>query len=399
MNKPAMLRNHALRYSKVFSNAAVAFGLCLAANTALAQTNFLSNGGVESGVPGLWVTNVVDWAGSSSGGDLVNGGATESHGGVNYIRMNAYGLGARQFSQRFPLTAGQVYSADAWMRTESGANAFNPTSGYAGIVLQFFDTNGFKIGANVEAPYFGAGGPTSWTSYGTGPALAPAGTVSGRVLAVYQGFGLDLTTNGYVRFDDFRATTNTATQAGALKNPDFETQPAGTLAANNIPYWTALGNAGAVITNVHRNGRFSFNVYYTENLLAQTWAATSGVRYMSEGYINSLGITTTNNARGLIIMDFLDATGTNILATYLGAAVTNGSPTNSWILSHAEGIAPPGTVFGRTLCAVIGADDGFAGNLYFDDLTQATVASSATTCGVISNPGFDDGLTGNATAL
>jgi hypothetical protein len=383
--------------SKLLTGVVGCFSLfCLISDRAEAQTNYLSNSGFESGVAnGLWSTSVVDWTGSpSSGGELVNGGGSESHGGVNYVRVKVAGGGNKLLQQRVPMSGGQVYEASGWMRTDTGTNAFNPTNGYAAVVLQFYDIDGIKLGANVEPVRFVAtNATTTWTQFGTGPALAPPGTVSGRILAVYSGQG-DTPASGFVRFDDLRAFPSAPTTNGALKNPDFEMQPLGTMADTNIPYWTALGNVGQVTNGRPRSGRFGLEIGYIGQLVAQTWPAVAGSRYVSDGYGNIGRLHTTNFGAG-VIMEFFNATG-GVVGTYTSQIITNGSPTNSWIYLRAEGIAPPGTVTGRTLVGTFGSDLSTTNTIYFDDIGQSVSAVTTTFCGVAKNPGWDDGLTGNA---
>jgi hypothetical protein len=375
----------------------IVLSVCLSAGWSWGQGNILTNPGFENGVPNSgWGTNVAYWLSPSTAhGNLIDD-ALQAHSGNRAARDNAFGPGSKILTQYWPANQGQVYEADGWMRTDVGANAFRPSNGFAMISMQFYDVEGIKIAANVETLHFGPNGPTNWTHFGTGPALAPAGTVTGRTLCVYQGMG-DVTTNGYVWFDDLRTSNSSPTQAGALRNPDFEVQPVGDI--NHIPYWTGFGFDGGV-TNNARRGRFALRIYWPETLLGQTWSATSGVRYMTEGYMMtpSENPMSSTSVVAMVMLQFLNATN-GVLATYEGGKLTRNSTPDDWILSHAEGIAPPGTVYGRTMCAVVGNDPAYSGFVYFDDFNQALVSSSATVCGVISNPGFDDGLTGNAYEL
>ena len=384
--------NHILSFSAW--RGAIFFYLLLGTVTAtnsFGQANLLLNPSFEIGNPATGWASISNWF-SSQSGDLVAAG--DAHQGTNVMRMLAYGSGSKLLNQTFPVTAGRVYSADGWLKTVAGAQSFSPANGYCTVLFRFFDSTGARVGANCDTIHFVRNGPTNWTQYSTGPCYAQAGAVTGEVSCYYYA-GADNTSTGWVYYDDMHAVTTTPSQAGTILNPDFEVQGSTTLA--DIPYWTAFGNAGIVSTNYSRSGRFSLNLYFPETLLGETWTATPGTKYVTSGYIFSPGgFASTTNAHGEILLQFLDSTGTNVLQTYESPYFTPASASNQWIYVEASGIAPAGTVSGRTMCALLGQTNGYNGSLYFDDVNQGVIATTDTVAGILHNPGFDDGGPGNA---
>ncbi len=362
----------------------------LTAGTVHSQVNLLANPSFELGTPGGGFTGIVNWFGTSGGGDLVT--VPDAHNGTNIVRLYAYGSGNRALNQEWPVTVGQVYEVDGWLKTEAGAQNFSPVSGFCEVMVRFYNASHTLIG-EAHSPRFNAGGPTTWTKFSSGPLLTPMDAVSSRVSCAYWANG-DTTTNGWVYYDDMHAVTSTAAQAGAIRNCDFETQPNNVW--TNIPYWKSFGNDGLVGTNYARSGRFSLRLYYPETLLGQYWGATAGTRYASSGYLMTPGfVTTTSSCYGAIITEFLNAGGT-VITAYASTQLTTNSAKDTWISFSASGIAPVGTVSGRTMCALLGHDDGYSGSIYFDDVTQRVVSSTGTISGVLRNPGYEDGPPGNA---
>ncbi len=379
-------------------SAAIVFGLMIAAGSASAQVNVLTNPGFELAEPNLGWAGISNWYSSAypDGGDVIT--VTDAHQGTNVMRMFAYGVGTHILTQAVSVVAGEIYEADGWLRTPPGTSRFTPTNGYAAVAITFANASGGRVGTTCESSRFGANAPTNWTRYTTGPCQAPVGAVKAKITCQYSG-GTDATTNGFVYFDDMRAFTSQVGRAGALMNPDFETQPAGTL--TNVPCWMPFGvaNNGIVATNYSRGGRFSLKLGYTETLLGQAWAATAGVRYATSGYMLSPTgdrFASTTNCHGVILLQYLDAAGNLLGNSFEIPYFYPTSPADSWISFEASGVAPAGTASGRTMCAILGAGDGYAGSIYFDDMSQSSMAATSTQAGLIYNPGFDDGLTGDA---
>lgn len=384
--------------------ARIAIGLiALVAVPGWAQVNLLLNGRFEIGDTSQGWFGVSNWSSTTQAGGAVVSNGAAAYDGYRYLQVNAFSATTYVLQQRWPAQAGKAYKTDGFVMSPAGPNYFAPTSGYCALMMQFYDATGAKIGGNVQAPFIRSGAPTAWTQISTLPSLAPPGTVTGRTMILYVGSG-DRTTSGYVHVDQVRSYETQRTTAGALLNPDFETLPISCCDLQDIPDWTGLGNAGGVVadTNATPGGSYALAIWWHLNFVGQTWPATPGVRYASGAKLMtpvSNPLTTTSDARGIVINEYLDATGTNVLLSYLSspflAAATN---RGQWVYLEAEGVAPPGTVYGRTLLGILGSNIT-GGVVYFDDATQRVVASTSTSCGLVSNPGFEDGPPGDARAL
>jgi len=354
----------------------------------------LANPSFEQGDVSQGWYGISNWtSGEQWGGQLVT--TNNAHDGTNVMRMFAFASSSHLLEQRNPASAGLVYEASGWLRNAEGTNNFNPANGYCAVLFQFYDSSGSKIGANCDSVRMRSGGSTNWTRYTTGPCYAPVGTVTTRVGCLYYSGG-DSTSSGWVYYDDMSAVTTQPSQAGTLKNNDFEVQPANTF--TNIHYWTPFGNAGAVVTNHYRNGRFGLQIWWTENLLGQSWSATPGKKYACSGYMFSPStgrFTSDTNSHGVILLQYLDSSS-NVLQTFETTYFTPTTPADTWLHVEASGFAPANTAYGRVMCAILGNDAGFGGSIYFDDLTQWEVATTSTVAGLLYNPGYEDGPTGNA---
>jgi hypothetical protein len=103
--------------------------------------------------------------------------------------------------------------------------------------------------------------------------------------------------------------------------------------------------------------------------------------------------TSPFDAHGVVLLQYLNSTGT-VLQTYLSPYFTTNSTPGVWSNLTASGVAPAGTVSGRTVVAILGSSTGFAGALWFDDVSQSAV-STGTVSGLLRNPSFEDGPPGN----
>ena len=374
--------------------------LMLCASAGFAQSNIVLNGSFETADIAQGWFGITNWTSTDQFGGVVVANAGAAQDGVNYMKMNAFGSASRILQQRWPAQAGEVYQSDAYMMSPSGTNYFVPTNGYCALVMQFYNLSGTKLGPNAETPWFRVSGPTDWTQYKTPTMLAPVGTVTGRTMLLYVPSG-DRTTNQYVLFDNVRSYKSQPTMSGALMNTDFETLPAACCNLQGIPFWEGLGNAGGVVadTNATAGGKYTLAIWWQENLLGQKWSAVPGNRYSTSAKAlipasNPLSSSGTNFA--LVILEYFDV-NTNLLVSYTSSQLTT-NMVGSWVTLRAEGVAPVNTAFARTLLAVLGS--GMTGGLvYFDDAAQQIEASGPTTCGLLSNPGFDDSVPGNADTL
>ncbi len=313
-------------------------------------------------------------------------------------------------AQEFVAQAGMSYIVDGYIYTPT-VGGLTDTTAFATILLEFFNPDGAAVTASVSV--VDAGMITSTSEKGVWHHLcvtnrAPwTGPVTGRVSCAF----LDVEANhsaAEIYFDSLTVTaTNISvaanTQSGALWNPGFEYTAPGTKLAY-IDNWYDLGLDGSVDATFQRTGGNALKLTYTETLLAQDWAATAGYKYETAGYVSSSPtspFTGSTNAMAIVLLQYLDASGTNVLATYPSALYqpTNGAAPytpGEWTHLSARGVAPIGTAYGRTVCALVGHDDAFSGGVWFDDLTQSLVSTGNTSSGLARNPGFDDGITGNA---
>ena len=383
--------------------------IAAAATVASAQsaTNFLVNPGFEIGYSGQRMMDAInswppetypvwDW------GRIRSAATTPTHSGTNTFELDAFANYNKVMAQRFKASAGIVYEVEAWMKSPSNSAYFKPTNGFCYAKIEFFNAAGASIGAEDSIAKFRQNGPTNWTIFTTGPVQAPANTVTGKAMFGYcpggddwQPIG-DVTTVGYVYVDDLRAFTNLDHNAGVMSNAGFEVRNGTTyLPLTNMPFWTGLGTDGGGVTNHHRTGQISLQIWGIDSLAGQTWAATRSNKYATSAYIFSTNFTTTN-AYAQVILQFLNATN-GVIVEYASPRFTSQSPSNTWTQFEAVGVAPSGTVVGRTLCGIVGDPTGFGtSTAWFDDTTQRVVSTTGTMAGLIHNGGFDDGPSGNA---
>ena len=229
--------------------------------------------------------------------------------------------------------------------------------------------------------------------------------VTGRVSCAI----LDLSTNsnfgGVVYFDSLQVTaTNIAannSQSGAIWNPGFEYTANGTK-LQFMDNWTNLGFAGNVDSAMARTGNNGLKLYAPETLSAQYWTAAAGSRYATTGFVATAAgsdrLQGATNLHAVVLLQYLNATG-GILVTYESGWFTTNSAPGTWTGLVASGVAPNGTVAGRTVLGLLGTNAGFAGAVWFDDVGQSLVSTGMTVSGVLYNPSFEDGPPGNCSIL
>jgi hypothetical protein len=360
-----------------------------AALSASAQSNLLSNPGFETGYDGQRMMDAIsawppetypvwDW------GRIRSAGTTATHSGTNTFQLDAYANYNKVMAQRWPAQTSRVYEVTGWLKSPAGAGYFQPTNGFCYVKIDFLNAAGAALGGQDSWARFGVSGPTNWTQFTTGPVLPPAGAVTGRALFGYCPGGDDWgpigdqTTSGFVYFDDMQTFTNDTHGAGLLQNAGFEVRNCGYLPLTNFPFWEGFGPNGGVVTNHRKSGNLALQIWGLDNLAGQKWSAARSNQYATGAYIFSTNFTTTN-AFGIVQLQFLDATGTNVLLTYESARFTAQSPSNAWTYYEASGWAPSGTVYGRTLVGIVGSSSGFGtSTAWFDDSTQRLVSTTGT---------------------
>ncbi|HBA83747.1 MAG TPA: hypothetical protein DCZ95_06600, partial [Verrucomicrobia bacterium] len=275
-------------------------------------------------------------------------------------------------------------------------------SAYGAYLLEFYN-NGTDLVSVVDAGQFTAASPTnSWVKFAVTNRAPWSGSVQGRASAAI--LGSDAGFGGALYFDGLRLTTTnipmTNTQAGALWNPSFEYTSKGTV-LKYIDNWTAMGNAGQIDDTYTFAGSKALKIFYPETLMAQTWDATPGYRYGSSGYAftpSSERLSGSSSLQALVLLQYLDAAG-NVLLSYASHAFTTNTPADVWTNLTVSGVAPGGTVYGRTLVSLLGSGSNFSGSVYFDAISQSLVSTGTTMSGLLVNAGFDDGAPGNCMLL
>ena len=374
-------------------------GLALAGEV---RANLLTNPGFEAGVVNGSLSNIVAW---TNGWDYKNAGeildnASEARSGSRYLKLipdTNYYLN-RSISQAILMTnsGGRVVQLRGWLKT--CADQVVNDDGVVMLQMSFSDKSGNSVG-NLYSPWVNTskGLGTNWTEYMTQPFIVPTNTAKVYVTCNYSGGRSN--TPGTVCFDDISLEEIPVPSAGALLNPGFELMPVYPLSSGNIPpCWKDYGNAFGVVSNVAHSGQSSLGIWYGENLVGQDFPATPGARYEVAGYMASFTGTYTNSTFGSLILCYLNAAGVQIGASALSEKFTRSSPTNVWIPVSASAVAPVGTVTARLFCAVTGGKY-LGGTILFDDLTQRVVSAGGSVSGLLLNPGFDDGITGNAYTL
>jgi len=300
--------------------------------------------------------------------------------------------------QNFAAVTDMTYILTGWALTPTNA----PLAGGAGLHLAVGLI--FQDGTNAVSSFFGTqfttnDPPGTWVAVGVtarAPRHVHSGTVTGWVYLAIRGPTVNY--SGAIFVDSLCVSaTNvpvTNTQSGALWNPGFEYTAAGTR-LESMDNWAGFGNAGAIDGTRARSGNNSLMIYYTETLAGQSWPATSGSKYATAAYLASPSndpFRTTGGARGVVILQYLDA-ASNVTMSYLSEDFTPASGTNIWLYREARGVAPTGTVSGRTLLGIIGSAGVYGGVVLFDDASQWKI-STPTTNGLLVNGSFDDGIDG-----
>ncbi len=344
------------------------------------------------------------WLGGTNAGFVVTNQAQSGAQALDIVWPNNLA------GQEFVAEAGMSYIVDGYIYTPT-VGGLSDTTAFASIILEFYNpagaaaTTSVSVLSSEQITYSSA--KDVWHHVCFTNRAPWNGPVTGKVLCAY----LDLDAEqmvGEIFFDSLTITATNITEAanvqsGALWNPGFEYSANGT----KLPYidsWYNMGFDGSVDSSFARTGSKALKITYTETLLGQNWTAVPGYKYATEGYVSSsptAPFTGSTNAMAIVLLQYLDASGTNVLATYPSALYqpTNGAAPYTpgvWTKLSSRGVAPQGTVFGRTVCAVVGNDDAFSGAVYFDDLTQSLVSTGNTVSGLAHNPGFEDGIGGNA---
>ncbi|OQA27071.1 MAG: hypothetical protein BWY59_01169 [Verrucomicrobia bacterium ADurb.Bin345] len=301
-------------------------------------------------------------------------------------------------AQSFVVSTGYTYAFEGYLYTPAAEKLEG--SAYGVLIVEYYQ-DGALI-SSAESDHFTSSSPSNeWVRFSVSHRAPWAGnTVTCRVLCAIMGSsgGYD----GAVYFDGLSVTGSyvgaTNVQAGSVWNPGFEYTEPGTV-LEGVDSWTALGDAGVISDDYSRSGDNSLRIYGPETLISQDWEATEGWKYASAAWAYTPvadRLAGDPELHAVVIMQFFDGTGTNMLISYESPWFTTGTVAGVWSNLEVIGVAPRGSVYGRTLVGLLGPSDGFGGSVYFDDVTQRVVSTSGTMSGLLHNPGFDDGPSGNA---
>ena len=373
-------------------------------STGITQSGLIYNGGFDDGIPGntYYLSNDLprwSWAGGTNAGFIVNTASQSNDQSLVIVAAN------NLLQQDFTATTAMSYIVEGYMMTPS-AEKMTSTTAYATFLLEFFDPQGTwtsSVSVVSTEKLTKDTAADTWIKFSVTNQAPRSGPVTGRVSCAI--LDLDGTPyGGVVYFDSVRVTaTNivvTNSQSGALWDPGFEYSANGT----KLPYldsWTGLGLAGNVESAYKRSGGRSLKIYSAETLVAQTWVATQGWRYSSSAYAYTPSADRFEGVaahHGVVLLQFLDATN-GVLVTYQSSYFTTNNAADTWTNLYASGVAPAGTVNGRTLVGVLGTNAGYAGSVLFDDVSQSLVSTGGTVSGLLHNPGFEDGPPGNVYSL
>ena len=350
-----------------------------------------------TGSPGTWQTFTIGATNSDSQVDLVKilvgFGNAVAPGGAMACRWDNASL-----IQSTP--GGMTYVVEGYIN--------NPTldrmtgTAYGAYLLEFY--NGTDLVSVVDTLHFtSTNAADSWQKFSVTNWSPYSGTVSGKLSATILGSSTNF--SGALYFDTTCVTpTNVPhsnVSSGAIFNPGFEYTANGTK-LKYVDSWTNFGFDGAVQSTFKRSGEHALQIFFTETLAGQYWNATGGYRYANSAYAftpSTDRFAGHSNLQAVLVMEFLNATG-GVLISYASSPFKTNAPANVWSNLTVSGMAPNGTVRARTLVGIVGSTTGYAGSVYFDDVSQSILSTGGTTsCGILQNPGFDDGLPGNIDAL
>ncbi|HBA85914.1 MAG TPA: hypothetical protein DCZ95_17660 [Verrucomicrobia bacterium] len=372
------------------------------------HSGFLDNPGFEDGPSGdLYNLKVAgqlpiwQWLGTNNSGFIVNDVAET---GVQSLCLVYPG---NLLSQDFPAQTGMYYVAQGSMRTPS-INGITNGSLYGAIVLEFITDKGEVWAPSISAvkagPIDNESPKDAWLHFSvTNRSPWDAAWVTGRVSCALLCADGNMSA-AQVFFDNISVTSTvraamTNTQTHLLWNPGFEYTAVGAY----LPYvdsWHGFGAAGQVDDGFSYSGRHSLKIFAADNLLYQDWPATQGYKYRADGFVMTPQDErfSGSNAQAVVLLQFLNRTG-GVLHTYSSDPFTPDHSADAWTQLFVRGVAPMGSVTGRTLCGIVGSDNSLSGAVWFDHFDQDCVATSPSLSGLLINPGLDDNPTGDAYAM
>jgi hypothetical protein len=372
-------------------------GAALGAAPASAVFNVLTNAGFETDAV-LNAGPVPGASGWTSSGNTATASANGSptHSGIGSLLLTgAGGFGVPLVSQTFPADPGQVWNLQGYLLTPATLPA---NSTFALFKMEWLDTNGVALapgtaiigtannGANpgVEStPLLNNASATNSWLFSQAQGAAPAGTAKVRMLALLVD---QSAATAYV--DDVQANPG-----NVLTNAGFEV---------GLTNWTAFNGAaaGTAPTDPVRTGTGSlilpgFGGFGVPGVY-QSLPASPGQVWNLEGYMFTSNALSADATFGLLKIVWSDGTSDLPPGTvYVGSAnfsnpgiesrplLNSTSPTNTWVFTQAQGVAPAGTTQVHLFALFV---DQSAGTGYYDDLDAAYVNPVTTPPVVINYP-------------
>ena len=339
-----------------------------------------------------------------------------AQGGSFAVELNSPNNVA-EIRQAFPASAGVEYKMDGYMLTENQLPA-GATLGLLKIV--FRDANGVDLEpASVSSgvasppenpgidsqPFLNNASPVNTWISSSAAGVAPAGTTE----VVFLLLNVDFAGGSNPMWFD----SITACEVGGsdlLTNGDFET--------GDFTGW----EGGAVIANNVKLGEPTVgaqsDMYAAELELAagvselrQTFPAAPGDEFFMSGYMLTENALPSGPSLGLLKIVFQDVNGVDLVPASISQGQNNvdfpgveslpfidaTSPTDTWLLTEAQGVAPAGTV--QVVFLALNVD--FAGGsnpIWFDTIAGCKVVDGGTIPpatftvfrGITASGGFSD---------
>ncbi|MDX2131836.1 MAG: hypothetical protein SFY69_07275 [Planctomycetota bacterium] len=280
--------------------------------------------------------------------------------GVKLFGNGGAAYNAAGVSQGLPTTPGQAWEGRAWVLNSSTDPI--QASNFASVNIEWRDASDGLIGF-VPVTGATAATPTDVWQEVTVTGVAPAGAATAR-LALLHIQGPELAP-GAVFFDD--ASLAPVTSTGVV-NPGFEST-----AGNTFAGWTKFGNVFPDSSFV-RTGSVACKMFgnFTggENAsgVFQDFAASPGQTWTGSAFAGTVANDRVGPGNFAVLnIEWRDATN-QLISFDTASAVTEASPTNTWLPVTVQGTAPAGTVVARIVLLHI--QPAFSGGaVWWDDVT------------------------------
>ena len=393
------------------------FVVCLAVGALLCSagsaTAQLLNGDFETGDLTNWTdpSNVIGVANATI--DAPSVGAESG----DFAARLALAVGVSELTQTFPAAPGEEFNLSGYMLAASEDPEIAGNS-FQLLKIVFEDESGTDLEpASVSVgqfsapefpgvdslPFIDSTSPQDTWIFSEAQGVAPAGTVSVTFFVLNVDFGDDGIE--YPKWADSLNANNVADGVNLLENGDFET--------GDFTGWVPEFNPNVDNANVGepgvgaQDGDFAAELALASGVseLRQTFPAAPGDEFCLEGFMLTENALPFGATFGLYKIVFQDAAGNDLQID--GSLISAGqeapsdvpgveslpfldfsSTPNTWILSSAQGVAPPETVQVVFLALNVDFADGLQNAMWFDNMKAANVADGVN---LLENPNFETG--------